>query len=55
MRIDLSKCRGLTGEQLAKASNIDNISLTSTQYESMKTSLPSGKYIYVDNIHTKIP
>ena len=53
--VDFSQCTGLTGEQLAKASNIIFISRTSTQYEAMKTSLPSGKYIYVDNIRTEIP
>ena len=53
--VDFSQCTGLTGEQLAKAMDLNYISLTSTQYEAMKTSLPSGTPIYVDNIRTIIP
>ena len=53
--VDLSKCTGLTGTQLSNATDIRNIRLTSEQYESMKTDLPSGKLIYVNGKRTRIP
>ena len=53
--VDFTKCTGLTGTQLSNATNISNIRLTSEQYESMKTDLPSGKTIYVNDILTRIP
>ena len=53
--VDFSLCTGLTGTQLSNATNISGIMLTSEQYESMKTDLPSGQTIYVNGIHTRIP
>lgn len=55
MDVDFSLCTGLTGTQLSNATNISGIMLTSEQYESMKTDLPSGQTIYVNGIHTRIP
>ena len=53
--VDFTKCTGLTGTQLSNATNISYIRLTSEQYESMKTDLPSGKTIWVNDILTRIP
>ena len=53
--VNFTKCTGLTGTQLSNASDISNIYLTSEQYESMKTDLPSGKTIYVNGDPTRIP
>lgn len=52
--VDFTKCTGLTGTQLSNATNINFIRLTSEQYESMKTDLPSGKTIYVNDNLTEI-
>lgn len=53
--VDFTKCTGLTGTQLSNATNIHCIRLTSEQYDSMKTDLPSGTTIYVNDILTEIP
>lgn len=53
--VDFTKCTGLTGTQLSNATNINYIRLTSEQYESMKTDLPSGKTIFVNGNLTEIP
>lgn len=53
--VNFTKCTGLTGTQLSNATDISNIYLTSEQYESMKTDLPSGKLIYVNGKRTRIP
>lgn len=46
--VDLTKCTGLTGEQLAGAGNITYIRLTTEQYNNVKTSLPKGTTVFVD-------
>ena len=53
--VDFTKCTGLTGTQLSNARGISEIWLTSEQYESMKTNLPSGTYIHVNGDLTEIP
>ena len=53
--VDFTKCTGLTGTQLSNATNIRFIRLTSEQYDSMKTDLPSGETIYVNDTLTRTP
>ena len=53
--VDFTKCTGLTGIQLSNARGISEIWLTSEQYESMKTDLPSGTTIFVNGDPTEIP
>ena len=53
--VDFTKCTGLTGIQLSNARGISEIWLTSEQYESMKTDLPSGTTIFVNGDPTRIP
>lgn len=51
---DFTKCTGLTGEQLAAAKSISYIRLTTEQYNSVKSSLPKGTRLYVDDEYVRI-
>lgn len=45
--VDFSMCTGLTDTQLSAASSIDYITLSQQQYDTLKSTLPEGIYIYV--------
>ena len=54
---DLSKCTGITEAQIGMASNIENIHITTAQYNEWKSTLQTkikNKSVYVDGVRTRI-